>query len=68
MDSHKTLSILLNKEYSAIIPIIEKLQCGHKVIINHHTITSLGLKTVCGKDLHFLRIELDGKFIGVVGV
>lgn len=68
MNSKKTLSILLNIEYSEISPIIDKLKLGEKVVIGNHTITSLGLQTVCRKELHFLKIELADKFIGKIGV
>lgn len=68
MNSRKILSILLSMKYSEIKPIIGKLQCGDKVLINGHTITSLGFKTVCKNDLHFLLVELGDKFVGKIGV
>ena len=68
MNVKKVLREVLGVDYKSVKKHITPLNDGQSIPIGKHTITSLYRKTVDGKDVHYIQIDLDGVFVGKIGV
>ena len=73
MNTKKIIAGLLDADYRIVQKMIINLELGQSIMINQCMVTLIEVKTVSyhqkkKKDIHYIRIEKDGKFVAKIGI
>ena len=68
MNPKKMIPNIFGMPYSDVKSAVDMLSDGQSAEIGGHVVTSLYRKTVSRRDIHYVKIEKDGMFVGKIGM